>query len=250
MADVKVFPERLVKVTWVPDGGVANPQAPTAAELNAGVDLTTAIAWDGFELGASDSSDIDDASLADAAGFVEPGFDQYNASLSLFYPADMTDVSSDYVAAYETFKTRVTGWLYMRVNGGLYTVNYAAGDVISGFKVITDFTAHDAEGEDSVKFNVEFLPQGFAYVNTMVAGAAAVTPSSGTSSISVGGVDPISVTISGYDWTQGCTWSSDDTSVATVSQNGVITGVSAGGATVTASHPASATPATVTVTVT
>src|SRR5690625_1856055 len=56
-------------------------------------------------------------------------------------------------------------------------------------------------------------------------------------------------TVDGKNITQGARWRSDDPEVATVSPNGVITGVSAGNAEVTVSWPAADGDATVDVTV-
>ena len=58
----KITSNEYVKVAWILDGSITTAQAqyPTTAQLNAAVDLTQAIAWQDFELGASDSDDIED----------------------------------------------------------------------------------------------------------------------------------------------------------------------------------------------
>lgn len=238
MTDVKITPEKRIKVVWLPVSGVADYTAPTATELNAGLDLSRAIAWDGFEIGAQDSSDIDDAAITDEGNAVEAGFDQFGATIPLFYPGNMTDPSSDYVLAYEAFKTQnVNGWLYVRILGGLHTADFADGQWVSGYRVVSDYTMHDTEGEDSVKFIVEFLPQGLMKQNAMVASADAPVLSDATLTMSVGDVDMLTATLEGYDVTQGSEWESDDPTVATVTPNGVVVALAAGTADITATHP-------------
>ncbi len=53
--------------------------------------------------------------------------------------------------------------------------------------------------------------------------------------LSVGGTTTLTATVSNYASDSGVTWSSSDTSVATVSSSGVVTGQAAGSATITAS---------------
>ena len=253
MADTKIMSNKQVTVWFVPASGIADYQSPTAAEINAGINLSPAIAWDGFELAAADSNDIDDRSLVDAGNAVTAGFEQFSASLPMFRSLNPDDTSSSYVQAFETFRPgRVHGYLIMRLlpPGGNPLAPAAAGQVISVYRFMSDAVTDDTEGEDSYKFTVGFLPQGQVKVNTLVKTAATVTVTPTTSSVAVGAVAAATATISGRNYTQGVRWASSDSSKATVSQNGVIKGVAAGTATVTATHPAATGPGTVTVTVT
>lgn len=253
MTDVKVFQGGNITYWWVPAGGIANINSPTPAEINAGTNISAAIAADGTEVTPTDSSDIDDRSIVDAGNVVEPGFGQFNASFTLFRPASTADVNDPYVKAYNLFKTqRVAGYIVKR-RFVAYGTAAAAGDRISVFQVLSDHTANDTAGEDSVKLIVPFLPQGNMVVNTFVKTALAVTvtPSS-TSIASPTGKAAIVARLgaAGTVITQGATWTSSDPSKATVSENGVITAIAAGSVTVTATHPAATTAGTVTVTVT
>ena len=45
-----------VRVTFVPDGGVANPAAPTVSELEAGTDISCHLMADGFNPGAEEAT--------------------------------------------------------------------------------------------------------------------------------------------------------------------------------------------------
>src|SRR5690606_26395807 len=55
----------------------------------------------------------------------------------------------------------------------------------------------------------------------------------------------VTATLAGHSITQGATWRSSDTTVASVSANGVVTAISEGTADITATHPAATGPGTV-----
>lgn len=238
--DQKIMSNANVTVWWVPEGGLVNYLSPTPVEINAGLNLSPAIAWDGFELGASDSNDVDDRSLVDAGNAVSRGFAQFAASIPFFREKDPTDTTSIYHQAFEAFrKSGAAGYLIVRViaPAGGPMAQAAAGDVVSVYKFRGDAASDDTEGEDSYKFTITYLPQGQLKVNTVVKTATPVEVTPATGAVAVGAVTTLKAEVGTRDFTQGVTWSSDDTSVATVSPNGVVTGVSAGTANISATHP-------------
>lgn len=239
IADEKVTSNGNVTVWWVPSAGLTDYRAPDAAEINAGVNLTEAIAWDSFELAASESNDVDDRSLADIGNSVTRGFQQFAASMNFFRDVDSNDSESPYVQAFETFRTpRAYGYLILRVLQGRANDPAEAGQWVSVFRFMSDAVGDDTEGEDSYKLTVSFLPQGEIAVYTQVSAAdsEAVTVDPATLSLSVGDKATVTAELRGKSVTQGATWRSSDTSVASVSANGVVVGVGAGTATITASH--------------
>src|SRR6478609_6302050 len=105
MADLKVTSNGNVEVWAVPVNGIANINAPTAAEINAGVVLSNAIAWEGTSFPANEeSNDVDDRSLLDRGNSTSRGFAQFGATLSFFRPVP-GDTTSDYGLAWTFFKT-------------------------------------------------------------------------------------------------------------------------------------------------
>lgn len=253
MADEKVQSNGNVTVWWVPAAGIADYRSPTAAEINAGEDLTDAIAWDGFELGASDSNDVDDRSLRDLGNAVTRGFQQFTASIPFFRSANPDDPTSDYTIAFETFREpRVYGYLITRVLQVPASTETpaSAGEWISVFKFVGDYIADDTEGEDSYKFTVGFLPQGEIKVYTMVKTAVPVVVAPSTLALAVDGKGLLTATLSGKSITQGAAWTSSAPAVAQVTPNGVVVGLSPGTATISANHPAASAAGTSTITVT
>src|SRR3954467_15811033 len=105
MADLKVTSNGNVEIWAVPVAGIANIQAPTAAEINAGVVLSNAVAWEGSDFPANDASnDVDDRSIRDRGNATSRGFAQFGATLSFFRPLP-TDTTSEYALAWAFFKT-------------------------------------------------------------------------------------------------------------------------------------------------
>lgn len=253
--DTKVQANGNTDIWWVPVSGIADYKAPTAAEVNAGVRLTPAVAWEGTTFpNASESNDIDDRTLEDLGNAVQAGFQQFEAELNLFHSADLSDTTSDFTIAYETFRTsRITGYLVTRVLQRATapgTTPATAGDIVSVFKFMVDYTSDDTTQEAGYKYAVGTLPQGEVAVHTQIATPTAVAVLPATVSVAVGETALATATLAGWSVTQGAEWRSSDTTVASVSPNGVITGIAAGTATVTADRDAATGPGTTTVTVT
>jgi hypothetical protein len=252
--DEKVTSNGNVDVWAILATDVADVNSPTATEINTdGVRLTPAIAWEGTTFPtASESNDIDDRSLDDRGNATTRGFAQFEATLNFFRPRDVKDTVSDYGKAYQLFKqTRVPVILVTRVaqrtTDGVTPA--AAGQWISVYEFITGSFVDDTEGEDSYKYAVSFMPQGNLAVNTQVKNATPVSLTAEATSVAVGAHVTIRATLGGKRATQAVIWNSSNDAVATVSPNGVVTGVSAGTASITATHPA-ATGATTPVTIT
>lgn len=164
-----------IKVWWVPTANVTGTEdawiaAPDISDLAAAgsVDLTQAIAWDGYELGATDSNKIDDRGIIDTGAVQERGFAQFAGSLT-FFRGVTSETTGAYYNAFETFKaatdgTRPNGFLVTRI-GVPATTAVAATQKLNVFKFIADAVMDNTEGEDSVKFMVNFQPQGKLGVN-------------------------------------------------------------------------------------
>jgi hypothetical protein len=164
-----------IKVFFVPIANVSGTEdefvtAPSVADIEAAgsVDLTAAIAWDSYELGSTDSNKIDDRGIVDEGSVQERGFAQFAGSL-MFFRGVTSETSGAYYNAFEAFKaatdgSRPVGFLVTRV-GVPNTTALAAGQTVSAYKFIADAFMDNTEGEDSVKFMVNFAPQGKLGVN-------------------------------------------------------------------------------------
>ena len=162
-----------IKVYWVPAADISGTEdefvsAPSVDDIEAGIDLTSAIAWDSYELGSTDSNKIDDRGIVDEGAVQERGFAQFAGSL-MFFRGITSETTGAYYNAFQAFKaatdgTRPVGFLVTRV-GVPNTTALAAGQKVSAYKFIADAFMDNTEGEDSVKFMVNFAPQGKLGVN-------------------------------------------------------------------------------------
>lgn len=161
-----------IRVEWVDVADVTDEAAfissPDIAVIGAGLNLTEAIAWDSYTLGASDSNKIDDRGIIDEGQVQTRGFAQFDGSLMFFRDADpeATSTYNDVFAAFKaaTDGSRPEGYMVVRI-GVPATTAYAAGQKVSVYKFIADSFADNTEGEDSVKYMVNFMPQGKLGVN-------------------------------------------------------------------------------------
>lgn len=241
-----------VKVGWILDSALAIKRFPLATTLNtSALDLTSAVAWADYELGASDSGDVDDRALNDLGNAVSRGAASYGATLSMFRDLYSTDNTSPYVKAFEAFRVeRTLGWLVLRVNKDA-SLPWAAGDEISLFKLIADTVADDTEGEDSTKFTVTFLPQGMLYVHSMVGGAGVISGVPTTIAKTVaGGAYALAPVVAGASVVSRATYTTSDPTKATVSAGGVVTPLAAGTVSITVTWGAATAPVVQAVTIT
>lgn len=251
----KITSNEYVKVAWVLDANMTTEQAksPTEAILNAAttLQLSPALAWENFSLAATDSDDIDDRGIIDPGNAVSRGFSNFEAALSFFRDANQDDVLSDYVKAFEAFRTpRTYGYLVIRVAEKKWNEPWAAGDRISVFRFVADTITDDVEGDDSVKFAVNFLPQGVLHVYTRVAGAAnTITGVPATAAMAVGDAKALAPVIAGTSARVTVTYTSSAPGIASVTAGGLVVARSEGTANITVSHPAVTAPIVQAVTV-
>lgn len=244
-----------MKVAWILEADLTNPEFPSATELNAdALDLSSAISWEDYELGSSGSDDIDDRALTDLGSAVSRGNANYSATLDFFRDLNNQEAASVYVDAFEAFRTtRITGYLVTRVAEKAASAAWAAGDNVSIYKMITSYTADMTTGDASTKFQVNFLSQGILYTNTMVASASAVLgiPATASLSLATGDREVLLPTLDGKSIRGRATYVSANEAIATVSNHGIVVPVAVGGpVNITVSYGASSTPDVCAVTVT
>lgn len=248
MVDIKVPASGNIRVWFALPNAFANWEAPTAAEINASLDISDAISWNDFDFGLQASNTIDDPAITAIGKVSDRGATQYGGGISLYYPRSFDDAGSIYSQAYDALdQPRTVGYLVVRIDGQETAATAANGNLVHVAKVMTDGYAESIVGEEAFRYTITFLSQGDIAVRTVVGGTTPVTPA--TLALTVGEVDRLSATVGGRTYTNGVQWSTSDATVATVSSAGVVTGVAAGSATVTATYAATGNTDTTAVTV-
>lgn len=253
-----------IRIWFVPENGIANPEAPTAAEIAAGLDISDAVSWNDKDFGVQASNTTNDPAITAKGNVSDRGAAQYGGGLSLYYPKDRTDTSSVYVLTENALgKPGTRGYLVKRVDGVELSATagtaahpgtaIAAGDFVEVFKVETAGYAQAITGEEAFRYTVSFLSKGFVKTYAVVReSATAVAPVLTPTTVSgtAGTISRITATLIGRPYTGGLEWSSSAPDIATVSANGVVTLRAVGSATITAVDPATGSSTTATVTVT
>ena len=248
MTDVKVPASGNIRVWWGATSAFADYKNPTAAEINACLDLSDAVSWNDFDFSLEASNQLDDPAITALGKVSDRGFTNWGGAISFYYPKNFDDASSKYSLVYDTLDgPRTSGYIVVRIDGAEAAAVAANGELVHVLKVMTDGYAESVTGEEAFRYTVTMLPQGNYAVRTVVGGGAVVLSAS-TLASAVGDHDALTATWGGRNYTGGLTWTTSDATKATVSNGGIVTSVATGSATITATSP-SATTDTCTVTV-
>ena len=238
-----------IRVWWALPNAFAEWANPTAAEINACLDISDSISWNDFGFGLQASNTIDDPAITAIGKVSDRGAAQFGGALSFYYPGAFGDASNEYSLTYDALdQPRTNGYLVVRFDGEQAGTVAANGELVHVFKVITDGYAESITGEEAFRYTVTFLSQGDLAVRTVVGGGTVVaTPA--TIASAVGDVEVAKATVGGRNYTNGVKWTSSNPAVASVSSAGVITSVATGSATITATYEKDGTSDTIAVTV-
>jgi hypothetical protein len=241
MTDVKVPASGNIRVWWALPNAFSDYKNPTAAEINASLDISNSISWNDFDFNLEASNQLEDPAITSLGKVIDRGYTNWGGTISFYYPNNFDDNTSDYSATYDALDApRTKGFLVVRIDGEESTTLAANGDLVHVLKVMTDGYAESITGEEAFRYTVTFLPQGDYAVRTVVGGGTVVM-SDATLAMSVGDVEKLDCTWGGRNYSNGVEWTSSDTSKATVSSAGVVTAVAAGSATITATSPSNTT---------
>jgi len=237
MTDIKVPASGNIRVWWGTTSAFADYQNPTAAEINACLDISDAVSWNDFDFNRAGSNQLEDPAITSDGKVFDRGFANWGGGISFYYPESFDDATSKYSQVYDTLDApRTSGYVVMRIDGEESAATAANGDFVHVLKVMTDGYAESVTGEEAFRYTVTMLPQGDYAVRTVVGGGTPVV-SPATLASSAGDVDELTATWGGRNYTNGVTWSTSDATKATVSKAGIVTSVAAGTATITATSP-------------
>jgi hypothetical protein len=140
-----------------------NPDAPTVAELTAGIDMECNILASDFTWTATDSDKVAERALCDTENANALGPSNFTAGFTVFRKFDATTGAVDETEdeAYQVAKAKGTSlWGYHRKNGKLATAAWAAGDeILLGMEILTDNPQEPSDGGGYIKRRIPAEPQ-------------------------------------------------------------------------------------------
>lgn len=256
MSNTRYNADANVTFAWYPENAFANPGAPTETELNAGLFISDAIAGDDTDINTSASDTNTEQTFGDASSVTGRGAAQFGGNISIYLPKSFHDNSNVYSVAYDALKKpKTVGWIAKRIDGqypdtAKGKTPFAQGDLVTIYKVITDSYTNVNTGTNAFRMTVNLVSQGVMHSYIVVNGATPnVVAVTGEASIPVGASSQLLGTFGGRRYTTGLEYASSAIETATVSEAGVVTGIAAGTATITATEPESGATGTFEVTI-
>ena len=148
----------------------ANPAAPTAAELNAGIDASDRVLASDFTFGAADSDKVQEKSLAAAnnANALAAGNFSMGFTVFRFFNASTGAVDPTGDVVFTAVKTKGTEiWAYARRNGKMASAAWATGDeIFQGADALTDAPQPPSDLGGYIKAHVPCEVQtGWQYIS-------------------------------------------------------------------------------------
>ncbi|HCS2945789.1 TPA: hypothetical protein OQU49_004402 [Shigella flexneri] len=152
----------------------ANPEAPTVAELTAGIDASCNIAKTGYTLGPTTSETINDPELCVDVNSTVYGASNFEANFAVFRFYDeatgQVDEAGDEV--FQALKTKGQEvWLVERESHKKSTEAFEVGDEVSVYRVLLDNPQKSSDRTGYVKSTIVPAVQA-GYLNVEVAAGA------------------------------------------------------------------------------
>lgn len=230
----------------------ANPKNPTVAEMNALHNASRSISWNDYDFGVQASNTTSDPALSDASNVQDLGAEQYGGSISFYFPNTFDDSSNWYSLTYDLVGgNRPSLYIVTRVDGSKPSYSaVAAGDLLSVHEVQADSFSPSLTGEEAFRYTRNMIASGFMSQYVVANTGTATLAVQATLAITVA-AQPVRITatVNGREYRNGLVWTTSDATKATVTEAGVIDGIAAGTATITATYPPTGASATCAVTV-
>jgi hypothetical protein len=236
-----------IRVWWALENAFSNWQSPTAAEINASLDVSDSISWNDFGFALDASNTIDDPAITAIGKVSDRGAAQFGGTISFYYPGVFGDTSNHYANTYDALdQPRTKGFLVIRVDGeNSNDLTASNGDLVHVFRVMTDAYAETIVGEEAFRYTITFLSQGDLAVRTMV-GTVTVDIAEGVGTVMTAGEKlPLHAFLNETRvYTNGLKWTSSNPAAVSVSTAGVLTCHTTATTTITATYKATGATAT------
>jgi hypothetical protein len=146
----------------------SNPAAPTATELNAGIDASCRILSSDFTWSATDSDKVAEKALCDINNVNSLGPSNFQTAITIwrYFNASTGVAEPTEDLLWTALKAKgTTVWGYARETGKLSTAAWASADeIFLGGPVLSDNPQRPSDGGGFIKRRLPLEPQGM-YVN-------------------------------------------------------------------------------------
>lgn len=151
----RVLADGKIKFTLLTTAPV-DPKAPTAAELNAGIDLSCKVLTEGFEFTAGDSDKVAEKALCDEGNANALAASNFKAGFTIWrYYLDGGGVDPSADAGFVAVKEKgTTLWGYARKTDKVATEDWEAGDEIQLGAEFTNDTPQDPGAGGWLKYKI------------------------------------------------------------------------------------------------
>lgn len=227
---------------------VADIEKQTLAELNALLNASDDVKWDGYDFNVEASDTDEDRVLTDSATATTRGYENFGGTIAFFppLPGDSTSKTRQLRSLVSTPHTEL---VLIQRDGYPASAAFAAGQVYNAYHVISDANA-ELRGDKNRYYTIAFKSKGKVGINRIVPSSTATPVAiTGGTTVAVGESIQLKAAYEGNDITVGAVWVSSDESVAVVTPHGLVIGVGAGSVSISATYPGSAagTPKAITV---
>lgn len=158
------------KISVVEYEAIADPAAPTSAELNGALsyDISCAV-LDDYTLNLTDSDTDDTLTVCDVGNVETRTFTNYEGELTGLKDADLSDNASVYNTFFRLFLAPDNKyWLVKRI-GQPQAAAYASGQTVSLYAFTTDYPTNNADDGSMLSMTANLKPSGEVHVNYTLA---------------------------------------------------------------------------------
>ena len=166
LADERI---KLTFLTTLP----ANVTAPTATELNAGIDASCLIFADDYSWTATDSERIGERAICEGSASESPGIGNYDLGVTAWrwFDAETGEIDTEADELFEALKVKGTVlWAYER-RGKRHDEDWTTGDEIHLGGAVTTDTPQVSENTGFVKYRVPLLSGRMVSFGEVAAGS-------------------------------------------------------------------------------
>lgn len=169
----RVLADEHIKLTFLTEKP-ADVLAPTATELNGGIDASCLVFADDYSWTAADSERVGERAICEGSASESPGIGNYDLSVTAWrwYDPETGAVDAAADELFEALKVKGTQvWAYERRSGQSHTEDWVGGDEIHLGGAVTTDTPQVPENTGFIKYKIPLMSGQMVDFGTVGTGA-------------------------------------------------------------------------------